>query len=83
MAKQVRLTLGKAMAKANLQRAEAGEKPITMNSLAMNAGMAATPITLYARTKDKAATALSSDLASKIETVLDCEIDDLLEVAEE
>jgi len=83
MAKQVRLTLGNAMDKANLHRAEAVEKPITMNSLAMNAGVGATPITLLARSKDKAATALSADLASKIETVLDCVIDDLLEVAEE
>lgn len=32
MAKQVRLTLAKAIAKANLRRAEAGEKAITMNA---------------------------------------------------
>jgi len=38
MAKQVRLTLAKAIAKANLRRADAGEKPITMNSLAVQAG---------------------------------------------
>jgi hypothetical protein len=35
MAKQVRLTLARAIAKTNLRRAEAGEKPITMNSLAV------------------------------------------------
>jgi len=34
MAKQVRLTLAKAIAKANLRRVEAGQKPITMNFLA-------------------------------------------------
>ncbi|MFM2172985.1 MAG: hypothetical protein RLZZ54_912 [Cyanobacteriota bacterium] len=62
MAKQVRLTL----AKANLRRAEAGEKSITMNSLATQAGVAATTITRLARTDDKAASALSLDLASKI-----------------
>ena len=45
MAKQVRLTLAKAIAKANLRRAEAGEKAITMNSLAVAAGLAATTIT--------------------------------------
>ena len=45
MAKQVRLTLAKAIAKANLRRAEAGEKAITMNSLAVAAGVAATTIT--------------------------------------
>jgi len=44
MAKQVRLTLAKAIAKANLRRAEAGEKPITMNSLAVQAGVPASTI---------------------------------------
>ena len=75
-----RLTLAKAIAKANLRRVEAGEKPITMNSLAVQAGVAATTITRLARTDDKAAAALSLDLASKIVTVLDCGIEDLLEV---
>ena len=37
MSKQVRLTLAKAIAKANLRRAEAGERPITVNSLAVQA----------------------------------------------
>ena len=44
--------------------------------------MAATTITRIARTDDKAASALSLDLASKIVTVLDCGIEDLLEVIE-
>ena len=82
MAKQVRLTLAKAIAKANLRRAEVGEKPITMNSLAVQAGVSATTITRLARPVDdpKAASALSLDLASKIVTVLDCGIEDLMEV---
>ena len=82
MAKQVRLTLAKAIARANLRRVEAGQKPITMNSLAVQAGVAATTITRLARPVDdpKTATALSLDLASKIVTVLDCGIEDLLEV---
>jgi len=82
MAKQVRLTLAKAIAKANLRRAEVGEKPITMNSLAVQAGVSATTITRLARLVDdpKAASALSLDLASRIVTVLDCGIEDLLEV---
>jgi DNA-binding Xre family transcriptional regulator len=83
MAKQVRLTLAKAIAKANLRRAEAGEKSITMNALAIQAGVAATTITRLARTDEKAAAALSLDLASKIVTVLDCGIEDLLEVVHE
>ena len=82
MAKQVRLTLQKAIAKANLRRVEAGEKPITMHSLAVQAGVSATTITRLARTVDdpKSASALSLNLASKIVTVLDCGIEDLLEV---
>jgi hypothetical protein len=70
MAKQVRLTLAKAIAKANLRRPEAGEKAITMNALAVAAGVAATTITRLARTDDKAASVLSLDLAGKILTVL-------------
>ena len=82
MAKQVRLTLAKAIAKANLRRAEAGEKAITMNSLAAEIGVAATTITRLARTDDKAASSLPLDLAGKILTVLEVGIADLLEVAE-
>ena len=84
MSKQVRLTLAKAIAKANLRRAEAGERPITMNSLAVQAGVATTTITRLGRSAEdpKAAAALSLDLASKIVTVLDCGIEDLLEVVE-
>ena len=52
-----------------------------MNSLAVQAGVAATTITRLARSDDKAAAALSLDLASKVVTVLDCGIEDLLEVA--
>jgi DNA-binding Xre family transcriptional regulator len=82
MSKHVRLTLARAIAKSNHLRAEAARKPITMNSLAIQAGVAATTITRLARTDDKAASALSLDLASKIVTVLDCGIEDLLEVTE-
>ena len=80
MAKQVRLTLAKAIAKANLRRAEAGEKAITMNSLAVLAGVATTTISRLERTDEKGASALSLELASKLVTVLDCGIEDLLEV---
>ena len=83
MAKQVRRTLAKAIARANLRRVEAGQKPITMNSLAISAGVAATTITRLARSDEKAAAALTLDLAGKIVTVLDCGIEDLLEVVED
>lgn len=48
----------------------------------LQAGVAATTITRLARTDDKAASSLSLDLASKIVTVLDCGIEDLLEAVE-
>ena len=83
VAKRVRLTLAKALAKANLRRAESGEKALTMNSLAIAAGVAATTITRLARDDQKAAAALSLDLAGKLVTVLDCGIEDLLEVVED
>ena len=84
MSKQVRLTLAKAIAKANLRRAEAGERPITMNSLAVQAGVATTTITRLGRSAEdpKAAAALSLDLAGRIVTVLEVGIEDLLEVVE-
>jgi len=80
--KEVRLTLPKAIALANLKRAERGQKALTMNSLASEIGVAATTITRLARTDDKAASSLPLDLAGKIVTVLDCRIEDLLEVVE-
>ena len=83
MAKQVRITLAKAIARANLRSAESGEKAITMNSLAVITGVASTTITRLARNDDKAAAALSLDLASKLVTALDCGIEDLLEVIED
>ena len=83
MAKQVRLTLAKAIAKANMRRAVAREKVITMNALAVAAGVAATTITRLARNDQKAASALSLDLAGKIVSVLDCGIEDLLEVVDD
>ena len=83
VAKRVRITLAKALARANLRRAETGEKAFTMNSLAIAAGVAATTITRLARDDQKAAAALSLDLASKLVTALDCGIEDLLEVIED
>jgi len=53
-----------------------------MNSLLARAGVVATTMTRLARTDDKAASALSLDLASKIVTGLDCGIEDLLGVVE-
>jgi DNA-binding Xre family transcriptional regulator len=82
MAKQVRLTLAKAIAIANLTRAERGAKAISMNGLASEIGVAATTITRLARTDDKAASSLPLDLAGKIVTVLEVGIEDLLEVVE-
>ena len=44
--------------------------------------MAATTVARLARNDEKAASALSLDLASRIVTVLDCGIEDLLEVVD-
>jgi hypothetical protein len=69
--KEVRLTLPRAIALANLKRAERGQKVITMNSLAAEIGVATTTSTTtttiirLARTDDKAATSLPLDLAGK------------------
>jgi len=79
---EVRLTLPKALALANLKRAERGQKAITMNALASEIGVAATTITRLARTDEKGASSLPLDLAGKILTVLDVGIGDLLEVVE-
>ena len=54
-----------------------------MNALVMAAGVAATTITRLARDDQKAAAALSLDLAGKLVTVLNCGIEDLLEVVED
>ena len=54
-----------------------------MNSLAVAACVAATTITRLAQIDDKSVLALSLDLAGKVVTVLDCGIEDLLEVVEE
>ena len=83
MAKQVRLTLARAIALANVRRAERGEKRITMNSLATECAVAATTITRLARTDEKAAQSLSLELAGQILTILDCGIEDLLELVDE
>ena len=80
--KEVRLTLPKALAIANLKRAERGQKAITMNALASEIGVAATTITRLARTDVKGASSLPLDLAGKILTVLEVGIEDLLEVVE-
>lgn len=53
-----------------------------MNRLGFQAGVPATTITRLARTDGKAASALSLDLAGKVVTVLDCGIEDLLEVVD-
>ena len=82
LAKQVRHTLPKAIALANLKRAERGQKAITMNALASEIDVAATTITRLARTDDKAASSLPLDLAGKIITVLEVGIGDLLEATE-
>jgi hypothetical protein len=80
--KEVRLTLPKALALANLKRAERGLKAISMDALASEIGVAATTSTRLARTDDKDASSLPLHLAG-ILTVLEGGIGDLLEVVEQ
>jgi DNA-binding Xre family transcriptional regulator len=61
---------------------EGGEKTTTMNSFATMAGVAATTIARLARTDEKAAIGLSLVLASEIDSILDCGIEDLLDIVE-
>ena len=82
MAKQVHLPFAKAIVKSNLRCAEAGEKPITINSLADQAGLAVSAITRLARNDCNAASAPFLDLVGMIVTVLESGIEDLLEVVE-
>ena len=81
--KEVRLTLPKALALANLKRAQQGQKAITMNALASKIGVATTTITRLARTDEKGASSFPLDLAGKIVSVLHCGIEDLLEVVDD
>ena len=81
--KEVRLTLPKALALANLKRAERGQKAITMDALASEIDVATTTSTRLARTDDKGASSLPLHLAGKILTVLEMGIGDLLEVVEQ
>lgn len=82
VAAQVRPAFAKAIAQASLGRSEAWEKPITMNGLAIQAGVTATTLTRLAGSDEKAASALSLALTGRIVAVLDCGIEDLLEVVE-
>jgi hypothetical protein len=82
MAKQVCLPFAKAIVKSNLRRAEAGEKPITINSPADQAGLAVSTITRLARSVCKASSALFLGLVGTIVTGLESGIEDLLEVVE-
>ena len=83
--REVRLTVNKALAYRNLRAAQKGEKPITLHSLARLCGVAATTVHRLTRdpeTDAKAASALSLDLASRIVSVLECDIDEILEIKE-
>lgn len=82
--KEVRLTVDRALAFYNLRATQQGNKAISINELARRCGVAATTIHRLTRAIDdpKRATSLSLDLASKIVTVLDAGIDELMEVVE-
>lgn len=84
MAKRVRFTVSKALAWWNFKAAERGDAQMSINELARRCEVAATTIHRFFREEGdpKAASSLTLDLASKIVNVLDCGIDELMEVIE-
>ena len=83
--RRVRLTVNRALAFYNLRSAQSGGKAMTLHELARLSGVAATTTHRLARDPDtdpKAASSLSLDLATRIVTILGCDIDELLEVVD-
>jgi len=77
MAKQVRLTLAKAIATANQHHAEPPKRAILMSSLAAQGRMTAMPLTRLVRSDDKAGSTPSLDRVGKIVKAVDCRIEDV------
>jgi hypothetical protein len=82
MANEVGLTLPKAIAKTNSCRAEMGHKPITMNWLPVQAGVASTTIARLVPADYSRTSALSLDMTVKTLTALEVGIGDLIEAVE-
>ncbi len=78
--KKVKLTVQTALAYENLQRSFRGEGPMSINELARLCNVSPTTAHRTMRGEDdpKAAQALSLDLASRLCSVLNCEISDLM-----
>ena len=77
MAKQVRLTLAQAIAKANQHHAEPPKRAILMSSLAVQGRRTATPLIRLVKSDNKAESTPSLDRTGKIVKELDCRIEDL------
>lgn len=81
--RRARFTVQQALAYHNLQRSFKGEAPWSINELARRTKVSPTTIHRLFRDPDtdpKAASALSLDLATRICSVLECDISDLITV---
>ena len=78
--KRVRFTLATCLAYFNLQRSFRGLPPWSINEVARKTGTSATTVHRLMRdaSDPKAAQALSLDLATRLCSVLECEVSDLL-----
>ena len=78
--RKVRLTVQTALAYFNLQRSFKSLPPWSINEVARQTGTSPTTIHRLFREEDdvKAAQALSLDLATRLCSVLECEISDLM-----
>lgn len=79
----VKLSVTRALAFYNLRAAQKNQKALSLHELARRCGVAATTVHRLSRdptTDPKAASSLSLDLASRLVSVLECDIDELLEI---
>ena len=78
--KKVKFVIAQQLAFHNLQRSFKGLPPWSINEVARLSGVSPTTVHRCFRSEDdpKAAHALSLDLASRLCSVLDCEVQDLM-----
>lgn len=78
--KRVKFVVAQQLAFHNLQRSLKGKGPLSINAVARLSGVSPTTIHRCFRGEDdsKRAVALSLDLASRLCSVLECEVGDLL-----
>ena len=78
--RRVKFCVAQALAYENLQRSFRGLPPLSINEVARRSGTSPTTVHRTMRAEDdvKAASAMSLDLATRLCSVLHCEISDLM-----